>query len=172
MWGWQRLGSLGSTAPAPSAKASPPPGHKGRRLTPHKALYSSSFREGEKQIPLETCFHGNQLAIDNVAAVGPPEGEKSSAEIRLWGPRKDSSNPESIIRLPHLSRRTFRDFQSNGCRNQREPLWLRSPIPGFQQGRGVVTEGSTLPGHDPLNIQATPSEFTSSRLAFLQQIQQ
>jgi hypothetical protein len=37
----------------------------------------SSFKKGEKQSPLETCFHSNQLAIDNVAAVGPPEGEKN-----------------------------------------------------------------------------------------------
>jgi len=42
----------------------------------------SSFKKGEKQSPLETCFHSNQLAIDNVAAVGPPEGEKKNLQQR------------------------------------------------------------------------------------------
>lgn len=95
----QRVGSLGKIVSAPSPEASPPPGHGRGRSAPHKALYSSSFKEGEKQIPLETCFHGNQLAIDNVAAVGPPEGEKIFNEIRpLRGPRRDSSYPDLLRR--------------------------------------------------------------------------
>ena len=51
----------------PITRSQSPPGHEAGSAAPHKALCSSSFKEAEKQIPLETRFHGNQLAIDNVA---------------------------------------------------------------------------------------------------------
>lgn len=172
-------GVLRQNCVSPSPQASPPPGHGRGRSAPHKALYSSSFKEGEKQIPLETRFHGNQLAIDNVAAVGPPEGEKIfSGDQATERPKKGQLLPRPLEEVPQSPGcpsmgKSPGQFPKKGRRREDGPLGTRlghylatGRQLRSQKGHGGYTDTT-------LRIRATLSELSPlSKVSFLHGIRQ